>query len=296
MIRRLIGYWNGPRFLHVREHFVLQGTIITWTSHERHGVSNHPMLLFVQQLVQANNKENINVQHHRPFLGEFTGNRLISLTKGQLWGKPFSVIKSRDYHYMLLGVYSCRLILVVCWHREVISNRKETSCVPLVRPARVCFTILGEHPKRFSLYLIFAEGNFIPHGMICLRNYYDDGSASVKQFHHLISITNLMVHLWRGTNNPWIYNLTKSPLRNSPSLVKHLPGRIRTWAPQIPTRHQIKCPLQTDCAIEDQAQNWNSMGSKPIRMIHVGKIYWERFKNSLPLVVIFGCYDNENYR
>ena len=81
-IRRLIGYWNGPWFLHVGEHFVLQGTMITWTSHERHGVSNHPTLLFVQQLVQANNKENINVLHHRPFLGEFTGNRLIPLTKG----------------------------------------------------------------------------------------------------------------------------------------------------------------------------------------------------------------------
>ena len=33
-----------------------------------------------------------------------------------------------------LNKYICCLILIGYWHREVISNRKETSCFPLVRP------------------------------------------------------------------------------------------------------------------------------------------------------------------
>ena len=31
-------------------------------------------------------------------------------------------------------VLICCLIFIVCWHKEVISNQKETSCRPLLRP------------------------------------------------------------------------------------------------------------------------------------------------------------------
>ena len=41
---------------------------VTVTLHERYGNSNHWHTLFVQQLVQANNKGNIKASHHWPFV------------------------------------------------------------------------------------------------------------------------------------------------------------------------------------------------------------------------------------
>ena len=50
--------------------------------------------LFTQPFIQAQNKENIKAPRHRPLWGEFTGDRWIPRTKGQLRGKCFHLMTS----------------------------------------------------------------------------------------------------------------------------------------------------------------------------------------------------------
>ena len=69
---------------------------IQWRHDERDGVSNHRRIdcLHNRFFFQTQIKENINAPRHCPLWGEFTADRWIPRTKGQLRGKWFHLMMS----------------------------------------------------------------------------------------------------------------------------------------------------------------------------------------------------------
>ena len=82
-------FWLSPLgFCHKRP------VTLQWRHNEHDGVSNHQPHVCIQAFFQAQIKENIKVPRHWPLWAEFTGDRWIPRTKGQLRGKCFHLITS----------------------------------------------------------------------------------------------------------------------------------------------------------------------------------------------------------
>ena len=92
----------------------ITGLCITVTSQwARWRLKSPASQLFTQPFIQVQIKENIKVQRHLPLCGEFTGDRLIPRTNGQLRGKCFHLMTSSWYcckdshgHHMQVS-YGC---------------------------------------------------------------------------------------------------------------------------------------------------------------------------------------------
>ena len=65
--------------------------------HYRQRLKSPASRLFTQSFIQTQIKENIKAPHHWPLCGEFTGNRWIPRTNGQLRGKCFHLMTSSWY-------------------------------------------------------------------------------------------------------------------------------------------------------------------------------------------------------
>ena len=88
---------------------------LQWCHNEHDGISNHqPHNCLLNRLFKAQIKENIKALCHWPLWGEFTSDRWIPLTKGQLRGKCFHLMTS-----------SCNAI----WFLDPISSSNGLICV-----------------------------------------------------------------------------------------------------------------------------------------------------------------------
>ena len=67
---------------------------LRWRHNDRDGVSNHQPRLFAQPFIYAQIKGNIKAPRHWLLCGEFTVDRCIPRTKGQLRGKCFHLMTS----------------------------------------------------------------------------------------------------------------------------------------------------------------------------------------------------------
>ena len=68
---------------------------LQWRHNESDGVSNHqPHYCLLKRLFQAQIEESIKTPRHWPLCGEFTGDRWIPCTNGQLRGKCFHLMTS----------------------------------------------------------------------------------------------------------------------------------------------------------------------------------------------------------
>ena len=80
-----------------RKHMTLQ-----WRNNGRDGVSNHqPHDCLLNHLFRRRSKKNIKAPHHWPLCVEFTGDRWIPRTNGQLRGKCFHLMTSSWSHLLL---------------------------------------------------------------------------------------------------------------------------------------------------------------------------------------------------
>ena len=79
--------------------------------------------LFTQPFIQAEIKENIKAPRHWPLWGEFTGDRRITRTNGQLRGKCFHLMTSSWFFYFT--VYFCQLIMR-CWCSGLIKQSSDS--------------------------------------------------------------------------------------------------------------------------------------------------------------------------
>ena len=76
--------------------------------------------LFTQSFIQAQIKENIKAPRHWPLCGEFTGDRWIPRTKGQLRGKCFHLMTSSCAQWNQKILLSCLSWVFKCQSLEVM--------------------------------------------------------------------------------------------------------------------------------------------------------------------------------
>ena len=89
--------------------FTLKQLSLQWRHNEGDGVSNQqPHECLLKRLFRRRSKKNIKAPRHRPLWGEFTGDRWIPRTKGQLRGKCFHLMTSPCIGYWT-GPWQSRL-------------------------------------------------------------------------------------------------------------------------------------------------------------------------------------------
>ena len=86
----------------VTTHFISNLLSLQWRQNEHDSVSNHQPddCLFKVQI-----KENIKASRHWPLCGEFTSDRSITRTKGQLRGKCFHLMTSSCHRVMYICIF-----------------------------------------------------------------------------------------------------------------------------------------------------------------------------------------------